>query len=95
MAENPATWGHAELAVMAALEAHDEAEERGECGLSLVRRITDELRREGLLADETKITYASLANYATAIESLQPQDELVTWGGVARDIREWIKLEMD
>lgn len=53
--ENPATWGPAEHVVLKALDEHDENERRPPderlIGLSLVRRITDALRREGLLRE--------------------------------------------
>jgi hypothetical protein len=47
--ENPQTWGEAEHLVCDALEDHEKAMAEDICGLSVVRRITDALRKEGLL----------------------------------------------
>jgi hypothetical protein len=49
--ENPATWGPAEHVVMEAYEQWLENHENMVCGLSLMRTITDALRREGLLVE--------------------------------------------
>lgn len=59
--ENPGSWGLAEHVVNKALEEHDRLmrHEPGLCGLSVVRKITDALRAEGLLISdqhETVIT---------------------------------------
>lgn len=60
--ENPGSWTLAEHVVNKALEEHDMLmrHEPGLCGLSVVRKITDALRAEGLLIsdqqNETVIT---------------------------------------
>jgi hypothetical protein len=52
--ENPGTWGLAEHVVNKALNDHDRLMRADEyfCGLSVVRKITDALRAEGLLNNE-------------------------------------------
>lgn len=52
--ENPATWGRAEKAVNQAYQDWWKARAEGRIGLSLARCITDALRRENLLRDETQ-----------------------------------------
>jgi len=71
VAENPAAWGRPERIVHDVLAAHEEQEYRvraahGEviCGPSLVRQITDALRREGLLRERGR--------YRIVIESDAP-----------------------
>lgn len=50
--ENPATWGRAENVVAKAIKNFDANNaEVGTAGLSLIRQITDALRKEGLLED--------------------------------------------
>lgn len=49
--ENPATWGKAEKVVHDEYVKWWEDREKMMCGLSLERRITDALRREGLLVE--------------------------------------------
>jgi hypothetical protein len=52
--ENPQTWGLAEHVVNRALNEHARltSERTPVAGLSVVRKITDALRAEGLLKDE-------------------------------------------
>jgi hypothetical protein len=52
--ENPATWGHAEHVVSEALQRADDNRREMRMGLSATRLITDALRREGLLHEETQ-----------------------------------------
>ena len=52
MVENPQTWGHAEHIVNRALEQHEAGKRQGVIGLSVVRKITDALRAEGLLNED-------------------------------------------
>ncbi len=49
--ENPATWSEAEHVVNEAYHDWHKSRESGIVGLSLARRITDSLRRAGLLID--------------------------------------------
>lgn len=49
--ENPATWGRAEKVVDQVIRDHRDRTD-SVIGLSLTRRITDALRREGLLKDD-------------------------------------------
>ena len=51
--ENPATWGKAEKVVAQAQEKWQRDRENRVIGLSEVRSITDALRREGLLREES------------------------------------------
>ena len=52
--ENPATWGDAEKIVNQTMVDYYETVKSGEAltGLSLIRQITDALRKAGLLAEE-------------------------------------------
>lgn len=52
--ESPLTWTRAEWVVNEALREAEEAREQGVVGLSAARRITDALRREGLLKEAEK-----------------------------------------
>ena len=49
--ENPATWGKLELVIDQALR---ESDMTADFGLSLVRRVADKLRAEGLICEEVK-----------------------------------------
>jgi len=50
--ENPMTWKKPEHVVSKAIEEHGKAVEAELFGLSLIRTITDALRKEGLLKED-------------------------------------------
>jgi hypothetical protein len=54
--EDPATWTKAERVVSEALFGAEQARADGVIGLSTARRITDALRREGLLHEPTVLS---------------------------------------
>jgi len=74
--ENPATWGLAEKTVDSMITDAYENRKTGLAGLSLARRITDALRKEGLLRDRT------LAHCVTCDFPLAATEKCSTCGAI-------------
>lgn len=72
MAENPATWGPAERAVNEALDDYYEAMRSNPdlVGLSIVRQITDALRKAGELPSGSKEKQATATQNAQAFAAV-------------------------
>lgn len=51
MAENPASWGPIEKAIAEAMKQHNKDMDAGLYGLSVVRVIADQLRKQGLIKE--------------------------------------------